>query len=134
MSKSRSIFHIDDGENKTSPETPAKRKKLEENQYPLNTDESQLFDNGFDDIDISSLEVEYSEDKTSQNDCNDALTIDDVLKVQQKSRAEKNRQKALALKSAKLVSRPASEKRPRECFLTGESLESQSTSSQEKKQ
>ena len=132
MSKSRSIFDIDGDENLDDSETPVKRNRTEERQCYVATNESQFFDNDFDGLDLSSLEAEYSKDTTSQNHSNVPLTIDEnVLKAQQKERSEKNRQKALALKNAKLV---VPKSQPKECFLTGESLDSHTSSlSQEKK-
>ena len=58
-----------------------------------------------------------------------SIINNDNVNAQQRERAEKNRQKALALKRAKLVPRQNITKDTRECFLTGESLESQSQSS-----
>lgn len=132
MSNSRSIFDIDGDENVDDSEIPVKRNRAEEKQCDLAKNESQFFDNDFDGLDLSSLEAEYSKDKTSQDYSNVSLTIDEnLLKAQQKERSEKNRQKALALKNAKLV---VPRSKPKECFLTGESIESHTSSlSQEKK-
>ena len=130
----RSIFDIDLNESLLQPEVTAKQLKVESLQKDGNphSSKSPIFDDdGFENLDLSMAEAECIK-PSSQEDTNLASQKenDDVLTQQQKERAEKNRQKALNLKKGKLISRPDSEKRQKECFLTGESLESQFLASQ----
>ena len=130
--KKFSIFDIEEpNDSKIEAEIPSKKKRdINAQEDDINSSKgSQFFENdGFDDLDLSSIEANCS---NGPNGSQSAVKIDENLfQAQQKERAEKNRQKALALKSAKLISRPDSEKAPKQCFLTGESLESQFLSSQ----
>ena len=126
----KSMFDIDDKDDKTAtPDvSPAKRQKTEILECEDSRSKSRecnasptFDDDGFDDLDFFSVESQISQNSSKK---------DEELTNDQKARAEKNRQKAIALKTSRLVSRPNSDKGPRECFLTGETLNSQTSSSQ----
>ena len=128
---SRSMFDIDDKDDKTetSDASPAKRQKTEVLEGEDHKSKSRqcnasptFDDDDFDDLDFFSVESQISQNSSKKDD--EELTDD------QKARAEKNRQKAIALKTARLVPRPNGDNGPRECFLTGETLSSQTASSQ----
>ena len=127
---SRSMFDIDDKDDKTetSDASPAKRQKTEVSEGEAHKSESRqcnasptFDDDDFDDLDFFSVESQISQNSSKK---------DEELTYDQKARAEKNRQKAIALKTARLVPRPNGDNGPRECFLTGETLSSQAALSQ----
>ena len=127
--KHSSIFDIEEL-TEDNIEIPSKKKKNENEDNHKNENESQLFeDDGFDDLDISLAETECENNDKKEGSTKPSIIYNDDVNAQQRERAEKNRQKALALKRAKLVPRQTITKDTRECFLTGESLESQSQSS-----
>ena len=128
--KKLSIFDIQEStENEDNLEIPPKKKRNEIPQDEEAQEESQLFDNdGFDDLDMSLVEAECSNNEKRQDSIEPSVRLKQDFNAQQKERAEKNRQKALALKSAKLLPKSSGGNVPRECFLTGESLESHSQS------
>ena len=121
-----SIFDIDElYQNESNTESPPKklRPSTSQNSTENTNIESQQFENdGFEDLDFSLIGSEPTDDKITENKTQ--LNLDeDVVKLQQKERADKNRQKALALKNAKLILKPDNENASKQCFLTGESLE-----------
>ena len=130
--KSFSIFDIEESpENKDNLEIPTKKQKNEITQDDEAQGESQFFENdGFDNLDLSLVEEECTNNKKREDSIEPCIRLKPDLSAQQKARAEKNRQKALALKNAKLLPRSTDKKIPKECFLTGESLESHSQLSQ----
>ena len=135
--KNLSIFDIEESTaTKDNIEIPPKKRRNEIPQGDEAQEEYQLFENdGFDDLDLSLVEEECTNNEKHKDSIEPSIRLKQDFNSQQKERAEKNRQKALALKSAKLLPRSNGEKVPKECFLTGESLEShsQSTKSMEKK-
>ena len=128
-----SIFDIDElDQSESNTESPPK--KLRHSTLPNSTEntniESEQFENdGFEDLDFSLVGSEPTNEKIKT-----PLKLDeDVVRLQQKERADKNRQKALALKNAKLILKPDNENASKQCFLTGESLEASSSQPKETK-
>ena len=134
IAKKRSMFDIKElNDSKTKPDVSTKHRKIECSQAQDKTQSSEtpLFeDDGFEDLDLSIVETQYANKLEQQGTILAAEKLDERLTSEQKARAKKNRQKALSLKQARLISRPDTEKGPKECFLTGENLESQFLASQ----
>ena len=131
-----SIFDIDElDQSESNNESPPK--KLRHSTLPNSTEntnvESEQFENdGFEDLDFSLIGSEPTNEKVTENKTQ--LNLDeDVVRLQQKERADKNRQKALALKNAKLILKPDNENASKQCFLTGESLVESSSQPKETK-